>query len=477
MTKGRTMGVEPEFTTRRADAHSIVFEGKYEICNDYAQKDEILAKLHDAFYCGVEAFGGIAARHAVEREGLRSLHRHLPLAKVALLEDFVNKRIRDDLYYWAYAVGHETIGLPDPFYVDLLIVLRIHYPHLVARAGGEAESPPFDWRDRARMVMAGMRNPNIFLNQFNRRIRKNAKIRDHRIAFDASAYHGDLPTLARSHGPHIDTWYGHSYDGFNVWLSIDGVNADNTVILYPELFGHKVDYDPKSMYLKSGIPLPKPTKIELEPGQLLLFNPEMLHGTQVNISDDTRVALTMRINPNVPRFNDDAPFNAEHWYSSVDIAKRRFTSMCLFPANRFQGDPSVAHAPVEPDPNTGFIRLPEIDSNGGSVVLAKSSALKAGEKLAIDAPGLKLFLVRTAHGVRAYDRRCPHRGVDLIDGAHDDAQIFCPGHGIAFALSDGRSSCAALHLRPLEVVEHDGEIVLQRAPVAGAHKVQRTAAA
>ena len=49
----------------------------------------------------------------------------------------------------------------------------------------------------------------------------------HRIAYNARSYHGDLPTLARSHGPHIDTWYGHSFDGFNVWLSIDGVNADH----------------------------------------------------------------------------------------------------------------------------------------------------------------------------------------------------------------------------------------------------------
>jgi nitrite reductase/ring-hydroxylating ferredoxin subunit len=141
------------------------------------------------------------------------------------------------------------------------------------------------------------------------------------------------------------------------------------------------------------------------------------------------------------------------------------------------GDPSVASAPVEPDPNTGFIRLTEVDSKGGNVLLAKSSALKAGEKLAIDAPGLKLFLVRTAEGVRAYDRRCPHRGVDLIDGAHDETQIFCPGHGIGFSLSDGRSSCAAIHLRQLEVVEQGDELVLRRTSDSSGEKVQRNAAA
>lgn len=456
------MGQNSGHLEKQADAQAIVFEGKVEICDDYAGKEEILAKIHDAFHAAVERFAGLEARRAVEREGLRSLHRHLPPAKVSLLEDFVNKRIRDDLYYWAYRVGRETIGLADPFYIDLLIVLRIHYPHIVARDGGPAEPAPYDWRDRGRMVLAGLRNPAIFLNQVTRRIRKRAKIREHQIAYDGASFHGDLPTLARAHAAHIDTWYGHSYDGFNVWLSIDGVNRDNTVILYPELFGHKVDFDPRSMYLQSGIQLPKPTKVELKPGQLLLFNPEMLHGTQVNISDDTRVALTIRINPGVPRFNDDAPFNAEHWYASTDIAKRRFTKMSLFPANRFHGQPSVADAPVAPDPNTHFVSLADAGKAGEDLVLAASADLKAGEKLAVDAPGLKLFLVRTAGGVRAYDRRCPHRAVDLIDGAHDEREIFCPGHGIAFALADGSSSCAAFKLRALDVAEEDGKIVLRR---------------
>lgn len=460
------MGQKAELAAKKADAHAIVFEGKVEICDDYAGKEEILAKIHEAFHAGVEAVAGAAARRAVETEGLRSLHKHVPPAKVSLLEDFVNKRIRDDLYYWAYRVGRETIGLADPFYIDLLIVLRIHYPHIVARDGGQAEPAPFDWRDRGRMVLAGLRNPAIFVNQVTRRIRKRAKIRAHNIAYDGTSFHGDLPTLARAHAAHIDTWYGHSYDGFNVWLSIDGVNKDNTVILYPELFGHKVDFDPKSMYLKAGIQIPKPTKVELKPGQLLLFNPEMLHGTQVNISDDTRVALTIRINPGVPRFNDDAPFNAEHWYASADVAQRRFTKMSLFPANRFHGEPTIGDAPVKPDPKTHLVALPDAGAPGEDIVLAKSSDLKAGEKLGVDAPGLKLLLIRTPKGVRAYDRRCPHRAVDLIDGAHDENQIFCPGHGIAFSLADGHSSCAAFKLRSFDVVESDGKIVLRRKPVS-----------
>ncbi|MGL4542484.1 MAG: hypothetical protein ACRCUI_08260, partial [Polymorphobacter sp.] len=100
---------------RTADAQAIVFGGQHAILDDYAGREAIIAKLHEAFHAGVEVFAGPAARAAVERDGLRSLHRHFPIESVLLLEDFINKRIRDDLYHWAYQVGHDTIGLPDPF--------------------------------------------------------------------------------------------------------------------------------------------------------------------------------------------------------------------------------------------------------------------------------------------------------------------------------------------------------------------------
>ena len=65
----------------------------------------------------------------------------------------------------------------------------------------------------------------------------------------------------------MDTWYGHSYDGINLWWSIDGVNEDNTIILYPEMFGRALKYDPVSMYIAPGVSLPRPHKIAMAPEQ------------------------------------------------------------------------------------------------------------------------------------------------------------------------------------------------------------------
>ncbi|MEO8302732.1 MAG: Rieske 2Fe-2S domain-containing protein [Betaproteobacteria bacterium] len=445
---------------RTVDASAIVGRGSYEILDDYALREELGGKLRAAFCDGVERFEGRACRRAVEAEGLKSLHRHFPVEKVELLEDYLRGRLREDLYYWSCAVGSRDLRLSHPFYVDYLIVIRIHYPYFVARKGGKAIRPSFPFAEKLRLALAAARDPRLLVHHVAKTYRTRRRRDEQKLVYDAASYHGDLPTAARSHGPHVDTWYGHSYDGINLWLSIDGVNEDNTVILYPEMFGRPVDYDPKSMYLAAGIALPRPVKVRLEPGQLLLFNPEMLHGTQVNISDETRVALTTRINPHQPRFNDDAPFNFEHWLSSVDLERREFGRIRLFAANRHRGKPSTRPCAEAIDSRTRRLTLSAPVPKESDFVLCASDALADGEKLAVDTPNLKLLLVRTSAGVKAYDRRCPHRGIDLADGYHDAEQIFCPGHGVAFALADGTSKCAALTLRAFDVIERQGQIIL-----------------
>lgn len=462
---------------RMADASEIIGRGHYAILDDYALRAELTDKIHGAFLDGVERFEGRACRRAVEVEGLRNLHRHFPAEKVEILEEFVRERLREDLYYWSCAVGSKDLGLSHPFYVDYLIVIRIHYPYFVARKGGTTIRPPFRFAEKLRLARAVARDPRLLAHHVAKTYRTRRRRDERKLVFDDATYHGDLPMAVRSHGPHIDTWYGHSYDGINLWLSIDGVNEDNTVILYPEMFGRPVDYDPKSMYLAPGIALPRPLKVGLAPGQLLLFNPEMLHGTQVNISDETRVALTTRINPHEPRFNDDAPFNFEHWYSSVDLERREFGRIRLFAANRHRGDPSMRSTAGAIDSRTRRLTLPAAVPKEEEVVLCASDALGDGEMLAVDAPNLKLLLVRTPAGVRGYDRRCPHRGIDVADGYHDAEQLFCPGHGVAFALADGTSKCPAFRLRAFDVIERQGRIVLRVQATSSAEPVEASAGA
>lgn len=457
-------------TKLRFEVEPMIKKATYHITDEYALRDELAEKLHRTFYDGVEKLESAACRAAVERDGLRNLHKHFPVEKVDLLEDYILRAMRDELYYWSYRVGADDLGLPHPFYVDHLIVIRIHYPYAVASKGGQAIQPPTDYADRLRLAGAAIKNPEILINQVSRAIRKRQKVKEHKLAYNPGAYHGEIPTPARAHGPHVDTWYGHSYDGINLWLSIDGVNEDNTVILYPDMFARPFDYDRASMYLAAGYPLSEPLKLLMKPKDLLLFNPEIMHGTQVNISDETRVALTTRINPYTPRFNDDAPFNMEHWFSSVDLERRQFGAIKLFAAHKYQGEPSVKTTRPPVDSRTVHVTLDAPIEAGVPAVLCRSEDLASGRKVAVDAPNMKLLLFRTKSGVKAFDRRCPHRSVDLVDGHHTESQIFCPGHGVAFSTSTGESKCSAFRLLERPVVERDGQIVLERPARAAAKR-------
>jgi nitrite reductase/ring-hydroxylating ferredoxin subunit len=263
----------------------------------------------------------------------------------------------------------------------------------------------------------------------------------------------------------MDTWYGHSYDGINLWLSIDGVNVDNTVILYPDMFGRPVEFDPVSMYLASGVQLTAPHKIALKPGELLVFNPEVLHGTQVNISGETRVALTTRVNPAEPRFSANAAFHMEHWYSSEDVKRRRFSSVKLFSVAEHEGEPSMEPRPRYEDPRTSHVRI-DRKLEDAPVPLCSAADLKPGHKMIVDLANAKLLLTRRGAEIRAFRRVCPHLGVDLADGSHDGDNIYCPGHGVAFSLDDGQSKCEAFKLKAFHAYEANGSIFVQRAPAA-----------
>ena len=451
----------------KAQVDAITKDGAFYCLEDYALREELSARIRSAFLSGIGRLAGAEARDAVAADGLDQLHRHFPITKIHLLEAHLMRELRDELYYWSFRVGADTFGLPDPFYVDHLIVFRIHYPFLLARAARDIEPPPVLWDERLRLGLAAVRDWRALRDYVDRLRNPNRTATNKPNLHDAVAYHGPIPVPARSHGPHIDTWYGHSFDGINLWLSIAGVNVDNTVILYPEMFGRALAFNPVTMYVSPGVELPRPHKIILKPHELLAFNPEMLHGTQVNISDATRVALTTRINPARPRFGPDASSYMEHWYSSQDLRRRKFSAVIRFSPAEHQGKPSFAERERYQDSRTVRIAKAERLEQGWPIAVCSGDMLRAGEKMAVDFPNAKLLLWRVNDDVRAFSRTCPHLGVDIADGHHDETQLFCPGHGIAFSLADGRSKCAAFRLRPFEAYERDSTIYVARAAGAG----------
>lgn len=447
-------------------AEDIVKNGSYFVTDDYALKDELSQSIHQAFLDGIAELESQDCRDRVSEVGLARLHEHFPIQKVRLLESYLLKRLRNELYYWTSKVSEENLGLDKEIFIDNLIVFRIHYPYMQAHKAKGVINPPIDYREKFQIASGDLRNRHMLAHRFNdfkrQKVGKWLGLLDTSNSYSPEEYHGDIPKPARSHGPHIDTWYGHSYDGINLWLAIDGVNEDNTVILYPEMFGKPVEFDPVSMYIKSGNQLTKPVKFAMKPNELLIFNPEMLHGTQVNISDETRVALTTRLNPDQPRFNRGASFHFQHWRSSKNVNKHEYSKISIFPASQYGGKKSIPENTNTLIQKAIKIHCSEKLTADAPITVCDASVLPEGEKLALDFHNAKLLIVRTANGLQALNRLCPHKGIDLIDGHHDDNEVHCPGHGLVFDLNSGQSGCSAFSLKKFSAEDVNGKIVVSR---------------
>jgi len=451
--------------TNQIRTDEILSEGKFYLLNDYALRDEYYKKIVDTLLDGIEALEGADCRKKVEEAGLAQIHQCFPVEKVRLLEDFLLKRMRNELYYWTFRIAREDLELKNEFFVDHLIMIRIHYPFLVAKKAKKVQQPSYPFHEKLVAGLADLMSWHMWIHHFNEfRRRKLARwlgLLNETNSYTPEAYHGNLPKPARAHAAHIDTWYGHSFDGINLWWSIAGVNEDNTVILYPEMFGKPVAYCPASMYLAEGIPLPKPLKMKMKPGQLLAFNPELLHSTHLNISNETRIAITTRLNPETPRFNVNAGFHFQHWRSSMDLEKRNFSKLSVFPASKYQGKPSIPIRTQTLIQKTIRVTSSEQLTKSEPIAVCTSDKLTQGEKMAVDLRNANVLVYRAADGLRAFSRKCPHLGTDLIDGYHDNEQIFCPGHGVAYSLTDGSSHNEAFRLRTYKAFDKDGMIYLQ----------------
>src|SRR4029450_11063352 len=252
----------------------------------------------------VNAAAELKAPDAVARlrhDGGQRLHDVIDAREVTPLRDRVLDALRAPLLEMAVAVGRRVLGWKGDFYVDDYLILRVNFPFEVARGSDRGAENPGVGR-------LGASVPDLF---------KARKTID--PVYDPKSYHRNLPPAAWAHGPHCDSWAGHSRDGRNIWWGIGPVPADAGMVLYPELADLDLPPDPRTLYLKAGVALPAPTALPLDAGEMLVFDPEVLHGTHLNTTGETRVAVSMRLNASRPLFDPGCFYAREFWRRAADI--------------------------------------------------------------------------------------------------------------------------------------------------------------
>lgn len=118
---------------------------------------------------------------------------------------------------------------------------------------------------------------------------------DHKHLFDRR------PGAMRLQGPHHDTWFGHATTGINVWVAVGRVKEGNGLSVYPDTWGRYEDHDGKQLMPKD-VNLGPSVNFNVEPGGALLFPGELIHASELNITEDTRFVMTARFSTEAPEF-------------------------------------------------------------------------------------------------------------------------------------------------------------------------------
>lgn len=120
----------------------------------------------------------------------------------------------------------------------------------------------------------------------------------------------------RIQGPHQDTWFGHSKEGLNLWMAIGRVRKGNGLSLFPEAMEHvPLKHDGKYRMLKNQR-LGRPVNFDMEPGDLLFFHGELVHSSELNVTDETRFVITTRFSLTPPEFADKPHGGTSPWITS-----------------------------------------------------------------------------------------------------------------------------------------------------------------
>ena len=278
---------------------TIINNGDYKVV-----KDQNIATKFDSLITTnlYSSLNEIVDKKSIEKiktdpDGITSLHKYIDASLRTKIQDAVSAKIKLSMLKLTIDLAKQCLSFDEDhdFLMDLMVIVRIHFPIEFAKKSTQTY---LDYsKDRGRTIFKI--DPSI-----------------------TSAYHNNLPFAAWSHGPHCDSWVGHSYDGINLWWAYDGVTDENGVTLYPDFVGldlKDLDVIEEPPYVNREVSLGIPFVPKMSKGEVLAFNSDLLHGTRVNTSNKTRISISTRINPNIPKFNKNVFRFVKLWAKSSKI--------------------------------------------------------------------------------------------------------------------------------------------------------------
>ena len=332
---------------------------------------------------------------------LSELHNCLSIDNIPKCSNHVSEVLRESLFDWALKHCQERLGFIGEFFLDEKIYLRIN--------------PPYAQRDKGTS------------SQYTHK--------EHRL----SKYNNYLPSAFWAHGPHKDSWYGHSLNSINFWLAINDLYEDNTMVLYPEQAYKPTKYNSNTMYASYSEWLGPPVAFSLSKGENLVFDPELLHSTRLNTSNQTRVVLTLRACKDEPYFAKSINHIAyDSWISSSSLNNGDYSAKKRGVFQEIIDTPQTADSDLSSKEKSKNLSI-YLSFNEAEI----SENLEFAKSLEKDTiymlnfkDASRLCLIKHDGEINIFSKRCPHLGAPLDKAFYDKEKdsIICPAHGASLGL-------------------------------------------
>lgn len=370
-------------------AYQSVLAGAVRVCSS---EPALVQRLQEDTLACIRVISGETVSEAVRGDGLKRLHHHVPLEDIPKITQkfYTDPGMERDTWRMLRSAGRQELGIAEPFHVLREVFLRI--------------MPPFSaYRDR----------PGY-----------------HARRRDAEA----LKYQFISHAPHRDSWAGDAEELINIWMALDEVPAAAGITVFPKQFGIDVPHIPvEPFYMTREANVPgSPEVFNLSPGKYVAFASDQLHGTRLNTTELTRVAVTGRISPTPPRYRPEfAATNRDQWLRSSDVDAPDLAFLDIHEAAQRAGQACRPSAPREP------VQVRAASYTGWNLVCSLED-IPRDQGLAVRIGDRELAVFRTGGEAVALDNVCPHLYYRLANGPQVDGAVICPGHCLSFDLRTGR---------------------------------------
>lgn len=239
-------------------------------------------------------------------------------------------------------------------------------------------------------------------------------------------------------GPHQDTWFDHSTSGLNVWIAIGPVQSGNGLAIYPQGWDKKFTHNDRYQLWREQ-PLGAPFTFNLSPGDIILFHGEHLHASEINSTDETRFAVTIRFSLKRPKFVENKQWHPWFISTTFDTVFEKVHKLISLPFKQmlyFWAQNLYKKSWFRKDNHNN------IESNKQAI--RKLVQLEVPHDSSISVIDQQWISVQVDTERYRLSRYCPHEGADLSLGYMKDGKLFCAWHHASFDPKTGHAECPGL---------------------------------